>query len=145
MRLKFTKMQGAGNDFVVVDGVSRAIESTGGKRWPLELAGREVRVAVHMRHAVSQLYVRGISGRIIAFIEKRVREMPTVRPYPLFFLFLRIGFRSISFALGFPERSCLTSVARALAPIAPLAPIPSNSTGDPTSSLLYPGGRTFRL
>jgi len=28
MRLKFTKMQGAGNDFVVVDGVSRAVEIT---------------------------------------------------------------------------------------------------------------------
>ena len=28
MRLKFTKMQGAGNDFVVVDGVSRSIEIT---------------------------------------------------------------------------------------------------------------------
>jgi diaminopimelate epimerase len=28
MRLKFTKMQGAGNDFVVVDGVSRPIEIT---------------------------------------------------------------------------------------------------------------------
>jgi diaminopimelate epimerase len=28
MKLKFTKMQGAGNDFVVVDGVSRAIEIT---------------------------------------------------------------------------------------------------------------------
>src|SRR5712675_802458 len=28
MRLKFTKMQGAGNDFVVVDGVSRAVEVT---------------------------------------------------------------------------------------------------------------------
>ena len=28
MRLKFTKMQGAGNDFVVVDGVSRGIEIT---------------------------------------------------------------------------------------------------------------------
>ena len=28
MRLKFTKMQGAGNDFVVIDGVSRAIEIT---------------------------------------------------------------------------------------------------------------------
>jgi KDO2-lipid IV(A) lauroyltransferase len=29
-----------------------------------------------MRRAVSQLYVRGISGRTIAFIEDRVREMP---------------------------------------------------------------------
>ena len=28
MRLKFTKMQGAGNDFVVVDGVTRAVEIT---------------------------------------------------------------------------------------------------------------------
>jgi diaminopimelate epimerase len=28
MKLKFTKMQGAGNDFVVVDGVSRAVEIT---------------------------------------------------------------------------------------------------------------------
>ncbi len=30
MRLKFTEMQGAGNDFVVLDGVSRRVPTCGG-------------------------------------------------------------------------------------------------------------------